>query len=150
MRWKSRRCPSEASFSSIHTDRSAWLVAFKSQTWPDGHPLFVTDIVGLSWALTAGAVLSERKIGSSMNNKTFILSIRVEEPWFYWSLWVNFSYLGPRKLSDKYLLLFINSRRVVIYMRCPINFYYSLYTRSCVDNSRTIKLDHSHYDAKYH
>lgn len=61
MRWKSGRCPGEASFSGIHTDRPVRLVALKSQTGSDGHPFFVTDIVGLARTLAASAVLSEKK-----------------------------------------------------------------------------------------
>lgn len=61
MRWKSGRCPSEASFSGIHTNRPVRLVAFKSQTGSDWHPFFVADIVGLAWTFAASTVLSERK-----------------------------------------------------------------------------------------
>lgn len=62
MRCKTRWRPSEASLSGVHADWSARLVAFEAQTGPDGHPLFVADIVGLSRTLTAGAVLPGTEI----------------------------------------------------------------------------------------
>jgi len=61
MQRKSGWCPSEASFSGIHADGSAGLVALKSQAGPDRHPLLVTDIVCLPRTLAARAVLPGRK-----------------------------------------------------------------------------------------
>lgn len=59
VRRKSGRRPGEASFPRVPADGSARLVAFQSQTGPDGHPFLVADVVSLSRALAAGAVLSE-------------------------------------------------------------------------------------------
>lgn len=69
MRLKTGWHPSEASFPGVHADRSARLVTFETQTGPDGHPLFVADIVGLSWTLAAGAVFpgTEMEFWSAQN-----------------------------------------------------------------------------------
>jgi len=61
MRRKSGRCPSEASFSGIHTDGSVRLVAFKSQTRSDRYPFLMAYIMGLARTLAASAVLPEKK-----------------------------------------------------------------------------------------
>jgi len=61
MRRKSGRCPSETSFSGIHTDGSVRLVAFKSQTGSDRYPFLVTDIMGLARTLATSAVLPGKK-----------------------------------------------------------------------------------------